>query len=90
MLHVEINTTIYINGTVNTTYTDGTVTYYVDSVKCFRDNNITLISNSSNGIIKINYTVMKGPVEIFCSSTCSVIEEHGKGNIITIIGKGEI
>jgi len=86
----EINTIIHINGTVNTTYTSGTVTYYVDAVMCYRDNGIHIERSYSAGIIVIPYTVLEGPVEIFCNSTCGHIDKHGKSNIITIIGEGEI
>ena len=86
----EINTTIYINGRVNTTYTNGTVTYDVDAVDCFRDNGIDIGKHYSDGTIVITYTVLEGSVEIFCNSTCRHIGKHGKSNIITIIGEGEM
>jgi len=86
----EINTIIHINGTVDTTYINGTVNLLVQSVKCYRDNGIDIERSYSAGTIVIPYTVLEGPVEIFCNSTCSHIEKYGKSNIITIIGEGEI
>jgi len=85
----EINTTIHITGTVNTSFTIGTVTHHVDSVECFRDNGTTIDSDYSAGTILITYTVMEGTVEIFCNSTCGSIEEQGTSNIITITGEGD-
>ena len=86
----EINTTISITGTVNASFTIGSVTHYVDSVECFRDSGTTIDSDYSAGTILITYTVLEGSVEIFCNSTCGSIEEQVKSNIITIIGEGEI
>ena len=86
---VEINTTVSITGTVNTTYTNGTETFTVDSVVC-KENGTTIQSSSTAGTISITYTVMEGSVEISCTSTCRYLEMQGKSNVITITGEGEI
>ena len=89
MTTAEINTTISITGTVNTSYTNGTANFTVDSVVC-KENGTIIDSSSTAGTILITYTVMEGSVEISCTSTCRHIQMHGKSNIITITGEGEI
>ena len=85
MTTVEINTTIFITGTVPASSS-------VLSVECFKYNGSISTSlnsaTSSSGNITITYTVMEGSVDIFCNSTCA--DKRGKSNVITITGEGKI
>ena len=75
-----------ITGTVNSTMGADVI-----AVECYGTTlNSDYSSSSGAGTILITFIVVEGSVRIFCNSTCLGIDEHGKSNVITITGEGEV
>ena len=89
-------TTVGISSTINITGTVNSPSDCLQSVQCFKNNvsnSTQLYSSTTAGNITFAYTVMEGPVKVFCRSvcnhTCTGGQKYAKSNDIIITGEGE-